>query len=289
MHGNSTLTFESHRPRLFGLCYRMLGVRADAEDAVQETFARWLERDHHAVEHPEAWLVTMATRICIDRLRRLSVQRKVHQGPWLPEPLPTAEDPDQAIDRHERLSLAFLYLLERLAPEERAVLLLCEVFDLAVAQVASIIGKSDVACRQMLHRARDRVQDGRRHQPVADEQVRDLFERFGRAAVAQDDAALLALLLPDAVWLAGGGERGAARRPIVGADRIQRLVRGLMRKHGTWLGARLVRANGEWALLSQRAGRPLTLLCADVVDGRFARLLHVADPKKLEGFAVTLG
>jgi len=153
----SAAAFESVRHRLFGLAYRMLGSRADAEDIVQEAYVRW-HQAADTVRNPEAWLVTTATRLAIDRLRALKAEREAYTGPWLPEPLiGTEPPPDREAELASDLSVAFMVLLERLAPEERAAFLLHDVFDCGYGEIARLLGKSEAASRQIVHRARGRV------------------------------------------------------------------------------------------------------------------------------------
>ena len=157
----ATELFNSLRGRLFGLAYRMTGSRADAEDLVQEAYLRWHGADHDRIESPEAWLVTTTTRLALDRLRRLKTERDAYVGPWLPDPIVGAVSatapPDQHLDLADDLSMAFLTLLERLAPEERAAFLLHDVFEVDYRAIASVIGRTEAACRQVVHRARERV------------------------------------------------------------------------------------------------------------------------------------
>ena len=153
--------FEQVRGRLFGIAYRMLGSRAEAEDVVQETYVRWHQADREAIRTPEGWLVTAATRLAIDRLRELKTERETYSGPWLPEPLMSNAPPPPIVnvDLASDLSVAFLVLLERLAPDERAAFLLHDVFDTGYGDIAALLGKSEAACRQIVHRARERVRN----------------------------------------------------------------------------------------------------------------------------------
>src|SRR5215510_3359762 len=159
--GISTTAFEATRGRLFGLAYRMLGSRPDAEDIVQEAYVRWHETDKERIESAEAWLVTTTSRLAIDRLRRLKTEREAYFGQWLPQPIVSEAPPDRHLDLADDLSMAFLALLERLAPEERAAFLLHDVFDVGYGQIASVLERSESACRQVVHRARERVRGDR--------------------------------------------------------------------------------------------------------------------------------
>ena len=279
----SATTFEALRGRLFGLAYRMLGSRADAEDVVQETYVRWHAVSPGTVDTPEAWLVTTASRLAIDRLRRLRTEREAYVGPWLPEPIVTAAAPDRDLDLAGDLSIAFMTLLERLAPDERAAFLLHDVFDVGYADIAAVLEKSEAACRQVVHRARTRVRGERRRFDVSESAKAALLEKFTAAMEARDEQALLALFAPDATWTAdGGGKTAAAPRPIVGADRIARLVIGLREKF--WAVNRrieIVTVNGETGLCL-RDGDRLTAVLTIATDGeRILDVYAVVNPDKL--------
>jgi RNA polymerase sigma-70 factor, ECF subfamily len=276
-------TFEALRGRLFGLAYRMLGSRVDAEDVVQETYVRWHQAAHDSVETPEAWLVTTTSRLAIDRLRRLKTEREAYVGPWLPEPIVTHAPPDRDLDLADDLSIAFLTLLERLAPEERAAFLLHDVFDVGYREIAAVIERSEAACRQVVHRARERVRGDRKRFDVTESAKVTLLQRFMAAMEARDEQALVALFAPDATWTAdGGGKTGAAPRPILGADSIARLVLGLRDKF--WAPDRTVEVatvNGETGLCI-RDGNRLTAAISIVTDGeRILAVYAVVNPDKL--------
>ena len=276
-------TFEALRGRLFGLAYRMLGSRADAEDVVQETYVRWHQVTPGSVESPEAWLVTTTSRLAIDRLRRLKTEREAYVGPWLPEPIVTEAPPDRNLDLAADLSIAFLTLLERLAPEERAAFLLHDVFDVGYREIAAVIERSEAACRQVVHRARERVRDDRKRFDASEATKATLLQQFLAAMEARDEQALLSLFAPDATWTAdGGGKVGAAPLPIVGADRIARLVIGLREKF--WAPDRAVEVatvNGETGLCF-RDGNRLAATMSIVTDGeRIVAVYAVVNPDKL--------
>jgi RNA polymerase sigma-70 factor (ECF subfamily) len=224
--------FETLRGRLFGIAYRMLASRAEAEDVVQEAYVRWHQADRQSIRSPEAWLVTTTTRLAIDRLRSLKAERDAYTGPWLPEPLMrnAPPPPDRHVDLASDLSIAFLVLLERLAPDERAAFLLHDVFDSSYADIAALLDKSEAACRQIVHRARERVRSERARFEVTETARVSLLKKFVAAVETTDDKALLALFAPDATWTAdGGGRTPAAPRPIVGAERIVTFLVGLQR------------------------------------------------------------
>src|SRR4051794_34047612 len=188
--------FERHRARLFGIAYRMLGSVDDANDLTQETYLRWHRADLTAIDAPEGWLVAVMTRLAIDRSRHASVERRSYVGHWLPEPLSVSAPPppDRSAELASDLSMAFLVLLERLAPEERAAFLLREVLGADYAEVARVLEKSEAACRQMVHRARTRVREERPRFPVVPDAKRELVERFLRALEVEDREGLLAVV-----------------------------------------------------------------------------------------------
>jgi len=279
----STAAFESRRSRLFGLAYRMLGSRAEAEDIVQETYVRWHQAAIGTIENPEAWLVTTATRLAIDRLRRLKTERDAYVGPWLPEPIVSVPALDRDLDLADDLSIAFLTLLERLAPEERAAFLLHDVFDVGYERIAAVLERTEAACRQVVHRARERVRGERKRFDVSESAKAALLHKFLAAMEARDEQALLQLFAPDATWTAdGGGRVGAAPRPIVGAALIAKLVIGLREKF--WAPDRTVEVtaiNGETGLSIRDGGR-LTATMSIVTDGeRILDVYAVVNPDKL--------
>jgi RNA polymerase sigma-70 factor (ECF subfamily) len=276
-------TFEQHRPRLFGIAYRMLGSVADAEDVVQESWLRWQPADAAAILSAEAWLVTVATRLSIDWLRAATAERERYVGDWLPEPIatgaPTATD--RQAELASDLSLAFLVLLERLAPEERAALLLRDVFDTGYDEIARVLEKSEPATRQIVHRARTRVRGERTRFPVAPETRERLLEKFLTAIRADDKVTLLALVAEDATWTSdGGGVVPATRRIVHGALRIVRLVLGLEHKYGplehtlTWL-------NGEPAIATSIKGRLVFTTSVETDGERLLAFYRVLNPEKL--------
>ena len=223
--------FERHRSRLFGLAYRMLGTPADAEDVLHDAWLRLHDQEVAALDDPEAWLVTVTTRIALDRLRRAKAERANYTGPWLPEPLvPDAEHPDAALERSESLALSFLLLLERLGPEERAAFLLQEVFDYSHAEAAAILGIEEEACRQRVHRAKRRLREGRPRFRVDEAAQRRLLQRFVAAMAEPRLDTLRALFAEDAVHVSdGGGVARATLRPLHGAERLARLYRQIGR------------------------------------------------------------
>ncbi|WP_334178848.1 RNA polymerase sigma-70 factor [Pseudoxanthomonas sp.] len=286
---NAETAFETHRPRLFGLSYRLLGSRSDAEDVVQDTWLRWQQTDRSGIRDAEAWLVTAATRLGIDRLRAARVQRERYIGPWLPEPsgIDESPSPEHSAELAEQVSLAFLAVLERLGPEERAAFLLKEAFDYDYAQIAPLLGQSEANCRQMVHRARERVQAGRPRFDVAPENHRRLLERFMQAASRGDRSAIAALLREDAQLVSdGGGKAAAVIRPLLGAARIARLFWAAYRRQDPAIAWRMGIVNGEPAILRYRDGR-LTAVMVAISDGeQISELFAIVNPDKL-GTGVT--
>ncbi|WP_312769608.1 RNA polymerase sigma-70 factor [Pseudoxanthomonas mexicana] len=286
---NAENTFEAHRSRLFGLSYRLLGSRSDAEDVVQDTWLRWQQADRTGIRDPEAWLVTAATRLGIDRLRAARTQREHYTGPWLPPPseIDESPSPEQSAEVAEQVSLAFLAVLERLGPEERAAFLLKEAFDYDYAQIAPLLGQSEANCRQMVHRARERVQAGRPRFDVPRENHRRLLERFMQAARRGDQPAITALLREDAQLVSdGGGKAVAVIRPLLGAIRIARLFWAAYRRQDPAIDWRMGTVNGEPAILRYRDGVLAAVMVA-VSDGeRISDIFTIANPDKL-GTGVT--
>lgn len=277
--------FESHRGRLFGLAYRMLGSRAEAEDVVQDAFLRWHQADREAIRTPEAWLVTTATRLAIDRLRALKTERDAYTGPWLPEPLMSEQPPppDRHLELASDLSVAFLVLLERLAPEERAAFLLHDVFDRDYADIARTLEKSEAACRQMVHRARDRVKRDRKRFDVPEAAKANLLRRFIAALEARDERTLFALFAPDVSWTAdGGGRVPASPRTLVGAELIVKLVLGLHQRFHREQGAyHLAAINGETGLIFRLGGTLASTLTIETDGRQITAVYVVVNPDKL--------
>ncbi len=278
-------TFTAVQTRLFGLAYRMLGSRAEAEDVVQDVYIRWHQSNHDAIENPEAWLVAAATRRSIDRLRRLKTEREAYHGPWLPEPLMrnAPPPPDRALELSSDLSIAFLVLLERLAPEVRAAFLLHEVFDAVYRHISNVLEKSEATCRQIVHRARERVQRDQKRFATTEADRIKLLKKFTAAVEARDEAAVLELFASDATWTAdGGGRVPASPRAVVGAARIAKLVIGLMdRIYGTAATMHLIEVNGEAGLCVRADGKLRLVLTAETDGTRILAVWVVVNPDKL--------
>ena len=273
-------TFEAERPRLLGLAYRMTGSFADAEDVVQDAWLRWSTADVSAIENPAAWMTTVATRLSLDRIRLADRKRADYVGEWLPEPVATSRGPEETLELAESLTLGFLVLLDRLSPTERAVFLLADVFGEPYASIGEAVGKSEVACRQIASRARRKVHEERTGPPTDEDP--ELLGRLIAAVLAGDSDELLELLDPDVVLVSDGGpDRHAARRPVVGADRVSRLVVNLARR-GAAAGASIVEVNGRPSLvLDPPEGRIVTQI--DQRGGRVTAIWIMLNPSKLHG------
>jgi RNA polymerase sigma-70 factor (ECF subfamily) len=277
--------FEQHRPAMFGLAYRMLGSAMDAEDIVQEAFLRWHRAPAAQVQSARSYLLTIVTRLCIDELRSARARREAYVGPWLPEPLVqgVAGDAGPAIEQAASLSFAFLLLLERLTPLERAVLILHDVFEYPYDEVAQLIGTNTPHCRQLGHRARGRVTAGRARFPAAPAQAEQAAELFARAFMDGDIAGLLALFAQDiALWTDGGGKVAAARNVVHGAERVARFFAGLQRKAVVVPAYRRALINGAPGLIGYTAEQADRIYSFDVrPDGRIQAIYCVRNPDKL--------
>jgi len=278
-------TFDQYRSLLFSVAYRMLGSVGDAEDMLQETFLRWQESGEENVRSPRAFLVTIISRLCINHLQSARVQREEYVGQWLPEPIVTdpASDPFDMIKVDESLSMAFLVLLERLTPVERAVFLLREVFEYEYAEVASILGQSEANCRQILRRARQHVSAMRPRFITSQHKQRNLFERFLSAVRTGEMEGLLALLAEDVVLHSdGGGKAIAVPNLVQGSNNVARGILGSFKKliPGN-LVRRLALINGEPGLVNYLDGKPHSVLTIDVSEGRIQTIYIVTNPEKL--------
>ena len=221
----STLVFQRHRARLLGIAYRMLGTLGDAEDVLHDAWLRLQAHNLEELEDPEGWLITVTSRLSLDRLRRAKAEREHYVGPWLPEPLaPESDQPELVHERDESLSLTFLLLLERLSPDERAAFLLHDVFEYSHGEAAKILGIADDACRQRAHRAKVRLRDGRPRFEVDAAVHSRLLNRFIDAMARPSLETLRALFAEDAIHISdGGGIVRASLHPLCGADRLARL------------------------------------------------------------------
>jgi RNA polymerase sigma-70 factor (ECF subfamily) len=287
--------FETHRQFLFGVAYRMLGSASGAEDVVQDAYLRARATDARQVRSMRAFLVTIVTRLCLDELKTARSRRETYVGPWLPEPVPTGRgeliSPEATLLERETISLAFLVLLERLSPVERAVFLLREVFEYDYAAIAEVVGRSEAACRQAFRRARLRVADGRRLDRATSEEQQRMTVGFLKAAGEGDLASLVALLADDVVaWMDGGGRRpGIATQPILGSDRVARFIAGIVAASASLPGVgriEIAEVNGESGVVwRDGAGAPATVVVLEAAGGRVAAIRAVWNPDKLVLFA----
>jgi len=264
--------FAACRPRLLGIAYGLLGELTEAEDVVQDAWLRWEGADRDAVRNAEPFLVTVTTRLALDRLRSARARREIYVGPWLPEPLLTdPETPEAKAIEAEQLSLALLSALERLNPVERAVLVLRDVFDLEYAEIADVLEKTPANVRQIAKRARDHAGDSARRRPVSEEERERLATAFLTAAASGDVDQIRDLLAADAVMYSdGGGVVVAARKPIYGADKIARFMVGVQRKssYPDDLAFTPVLVNGDPGVRMDSASQGfISILSIEISDG----------------------
>lgn len=280
-------TFEKMRGRLTGLAYRMTGLRADAEDVVQDAWLRWQRTDRSTVEEPGAFLSTVVTRLCLDRLRRRRREQAAYDGPWLPEPLLGAasgaisEPPEETFASD--ISFALMLALERLSPLERAAFLLHDVFDIGFGEIAASLGRSEAACRQLASRARDNIRKARPRFSVDEQEHEAVASAFLNAARQNDVEGLSRLLAEGAVLHSdGGGQKIAARNLIRGALRVARFFAGVARKFGRPPAWRCrVQLGGLPGELSLEADGTRQATAVEVVDGRVQAVYVIRNPDKL--------
>jgi len=285
---DATLTFDSHRRRLQGIAYRMLGTVAEAEEVVQDAWLRWHEADKTGFDSAEAWLVTVVTRLSIDRLRAAKVQREHYIGAWMPEPTLTdaPATPEQLLERADNVSVAFLAVLERLAPEARAAFLLREVFDADYEEVARTLGKSEAACRQLVHRAKAQVQEARPRFQVSRETHQRLLQAFADAAARGSLHDLKALMAEDVELIGdGGGKVQTFSKVLRGSQRLAQLYFALWRRMGPAVRMELVDINGEPGLLRFLDGQLESAQTFEIEGERIVRIRAQRNPDKLARIA----
>lgn len=285
--------FEAHRPLLVSITYRMLGSLAEAEDVVQEAWLRWDRTDRAEIADVRAFLVRTTTRLAIDRLRRLKARRESYIGPWLPEPVLTDGDVAEDVELAESVSLALLVVLETLSPLERAVFVLREAFGHSYAEIGVIIGRSDATVRQLAHRARDHVAEGRVRFDSDQATRQRVTEQFLAACNNGDLNALMAVLAPGVTLYAdSGGRVRAPQQPIVGADEVARFFLSIWTiPYSDWIGVaegselevRLARVNDGPGLIITAAGKPVGALVLEIADGVIQTFDLIANPDKLAG------
>lgn len=280
--------FQRYRPLLFSIAYRMLGSASDAEDIVQDAWIRYASAQPQDLRSSKAWLTTVVTRLCLDRLKSARATREEYVGPWLPEPVLTSseERPDAMLQRHESVTLAFLVLLETLSPEERAVFLLKDVFDYSHDEIAGMLEMTASHARQLLHRAKERLADRRPRFAGDPDAKRAVAKRFVEALAARDADALTGMLAADVgFWGDGGGKVTTARRPLHGRDEVLNLLLGLhrlARAQGlTNLSFEIVDVNFEPALVVRVAGQLDSIYALSIEGDAIAAIRVVRNPDKL--------
>ncbi len=278
----ATEAFVAHRNLLFTVAYEMLGSAADAEDVLQETWLRWAGVDLDAVRDQRAYLVRITTRQALTRLRTLGRRKESYVGPWLPEPLLTAPDVAEDVELADSVSMAMLLVLETLAPTERAVFVLRDVFDLEYNEIAEAVDKTSDAVRQIAHRARAHVAARRPRGVVSPAESRDALEAFQRAVETGDLQNLVDLLAPDVVLLGdGGGVVQAVVRPVVGAHRVARLLAVGLPRVGGAVSVEPVQVNGCPALIIRIDGEIDDVVAVRIDDGLITGLYVVRNPEKM--------
>lgn len=277
--------FESFRPRLFSLAYRLLGSAAEAEDAVQDAYLRWHAADRAAIETPAAWRTRVVTNLCLNRMASARVRREAYVGPWLPEPVMTEGarlGPMESAEQREAVSMAMLLLLERLTPAERAAFVLREAFGHSHREIAAVLEISEAGAQQLYHRARERVAEGRPRFRATRAEGRAIAERFLRAAAVGDLRSLESLLAADvAAWADGGGKSTAARRVIVGAAKVARYLGSWVENGAAEIGVAIGEINGQPALYGVAEGRLLGVMVLEITDGLVSTVRTVVNPDKL--------
>jgi RNA polymerase sigma-70 factor (ECF subfamily) len=282
--------FDQHRSALFGLAYRMLGSVMDAEDILQEAFLRWQNAPNADIRSPRAYLTTIVTRLCVDQLRLAHTQREEYVGAWLPEPLlqSSENNPERIVELDESISTAFLVLLETLSPLDRAVFLLHEVFNYTFAEIATIVDRNPADCRQIGHRARQRLAQNRPRYEVDTKTVEEITQQFIHACMGDDMPQLLNLLAPDVtVWTDSGGKVRAARNVVCGQDKVARLLLGVLRKWSPPITIHMAKVNGQPAVVECVGERIACVMTFAVREGKIHTVYRVLNPDKLQGFACT--
>jgi len=277
------------RPLLFTIAYEILGSATEADDVLQDSYLRWAEVDLAEVRDTKAYLAKLVTRQALNTLRAQARRREDYVGPWLPEPL-LLDDHDGAADvvLAESVSMAMLVVLETLAPDERAVFVLREVFGFSHDEIASAIGKSTASVRQMAHRAREHVHARRRRfEPVDAEKSERITTQFLMAAATGDLDGLMAMLAPDVVFTSDSdGKVSAARRPVLGPEKVARLLIGLMSRAGSEYRMEPATYNSSPAMIVYRDEQPDSVFTIEVIDGKIANFYAIRNPEKLASATV---
>ncbi|MEV5914579.1 RNA polymerase sigma-70 factor [Streptomyces chartreusis] len=278
--------FETHRPRLFGLAYRLLGSAHEAEDTVQDAYLRLSGTDRGAIEHPAAWLAKVVTNLCLTRLTSARARREEYVGPWLPEPVITSDGtlgPLESAEQRDAVSLAMLVLLERLTPTERAVYVLREAFAYGHREIAEALELTEANCRQLYRRAVRRVNERRPRFESTPERQEELVRSFLTAARDGDLGALEKLLAADVVWESdGGGRVRAALRPIEGRDKVFRFLAGATRTFMAGVELTAIEINGSPALAAWAGDSLMSVVVLDVRDELVGHAWAMMNPDKLD-------
>ncbi|MFG3055887.1 RNA polymerase sigma-70 factor [Kitasatospora sp. NPDC048239] len=278
----ATESFVAHRNLLFTVAYEMLGSASDAEDVLQETWLRWVKVDLGHVQDQRAYLVRIATRQALNRLRTMKRRRETYVGQWLPEPMLTAPDVAEDVELAESVSMAMMLVLETLSPTERAVFVLREAFDVGYDEIAAAVDKSPAAVRQIAHRARQHVDARRPRQAVSQSETRAVLESFQRVLETGNTQGLLDVLAPGVVLVGdGGGVKRAALRPVVGADKVARLMAGGLVKNDRSITVAFTVVNGNPALRILLDGEMDGIMAVRIEDARVTGLYYVRNPEKL--------
>lgn len=282
-------SFENYRPYLLAIAYRMLGSAMDAEDMVQETFIRAQGTPFEDLHSPKAYLTTILTRLCMDQLNLARRKREQYVGPWLPEPIPTAEapevaDPEKRVETQESISLAFLVLLEQLQPFERAVFLLREVFEYEFAEIATMLGKSEAACRRSFSRSKLHLRAHRPRFPASPQTHQQLLNSYFQAVQTGEMTTLTNLLSEDVtLWADGGGKvKQAALNPIYGRDAVARFSLGTRRFWPEHARVEPEEINGQPALIVRSANdQAFAVFTIEVEQGQIQAIRIITNPEKL--------
>lgn len=287
---DSASLFECHRPRLYAIAYRMLGAVAEAEDVVQEAWLRWHGADRDAVQNAEAWLVTATTRLSIDRLRAAKAERANYTGVWLPEPMlmDAPSTPEQLHELADDVSVAFLFMLERLSPDARAAFLMRDVFDADYEDIAQTLDKTPAAVRQLVRRARLQLREGTPRETVPRATLHRLLLTFADAMQRSDFHGLHALLSDDAELIGDGGDKVTSFASLVGGKRLAQLFYAGKRRYRDALHVDVVQVNGEWTLLRFIDGQLESVQSYETDGERLTRVLVQRNPDKLARIAAAL-
>lgn len=283
----ATREFTKASPRLFGIAYRVLGSAVEAEDVVQEAWLRWQNTDRRTIREPAAFLATVTTRLAINLSQSARMRRESYIGPWLPDPLDTAADPQVGAERAEALDLAVLFLLEKLNAVERAAYVLREAFEYSYKEIAAILETNEGNTRQLVSRARKHLSSERR-EPVSSDAHRRLLEVFLAAAQNGDLRGLEEVLTTDVVSYAdGGGVRGASRIPVFGKEHVSKYLVAFAPRFWHETEVHWVEVNGRPAVLISADGKPMALLCVDASDRGIERIMWVLNPDKLNRYVTS--